>query len=400
MKLRSVKELDKKYIVQSYGKYDLCLTEGRGCRVWDTEGNEYLDLLGGIAVNVLGHAHPRLSHAISEQAKKLIHVSNLYYIEEQAELAKLLSDLSPLEGAKAFFCNSGAEANEAAIKFARKHTGRHGIIAMKGSFHGRTMGSIAITGSHREKYQKPFEPVMPDVRFADYGDLKDLKDNISNDVAAVFVECIQGEGGIRMAGWDKEGTWEYLNGVRDLCSRNGALMVVDEVQTGNGRTGKFFACQHFGIKPDIITMAKGIAGGVPMGVTLVSADVANSIHPGDHASTFGGNPLACEASKAVVDTILEEGLMENAEKMGKYLMDGIKAISSKHVREVRGLGLMVGVELESQETAKKVKEKMQGRGFLLNVTSETVLRFVPPLIITQADIDSTVENLKEVLKDV
>ena len=378
----------------------MCLTEGRGCRVWDTEGNEYLDLLAGIAVNVLGHAHPRLSHAISEQAKKLIHVSNLYYIESQVELAKLLSDISPIEGGKAFFCNSGAEANEAAIKFARKHTGRHTIIAMKGSFHGRTMGSIAITGSHREKYQTPFEPVMPDVKFVEYGDIEDLKGNINDGTAAVFVETIQGEGGVRIPGGNKEGAWEYLNSVRDLCSRNGAMMVVDEVQTGNGRTGKFFACQHFGIKPDIITMAKGIAGGVPMGVTLVSGEVANSIHPGDHASTFGGNPLACEAAKAVVDTILEEGLLENAEAVGKYLMDQVKAIKSKHIREVRGLGLMVGVELEAEGTAKKAKEAMQERGFLLNVTSETVLRFVPPLILTKADVDSAVDNLAEVLKGI
>jgi acetylornithine/N-succinyldiaminopimelate aminotransferase len=395
MKLDSIKALDERYVVKTYKKYDLALVEGKGCMVWDSTGKEYLDLFGGIAVNILGHAHPRLVHAISEQAGKMIHVTNLFYTQEQADLAQLLVNESPIKDGKVFFCNSGAEANEAGIKFARKYMQRVEIIAMKNSFHGRTMGSLAITD--KIKYQKPFVPLMPEVKIVTYGNLEDLEQSISDRTAAVFLEVIQGEGGILLAGGDLEGTRKYLEGVREICDRKGILMVIDEVQTGMGRTGKFFSCQQFDVTPDIITMAKGIAGGVPMGATIISKKIADAIELGDHASTFGGNPLVCAASKAVIDTLNEEGLIKAAANKGAHLMDGLRKLGFV---DVRGMGLMVGAELDSPERAEKVRLKLLDKGILINVAAGKVLRFTPPLIISEAEIDFALEKIKEVLEDV
>ncbi|MBN2518261.1 MAG: acetylornithine transaminase [Candidatus Altiarchaeota archaeon] len=400
MDLESVKKLDQRYLMQTYRRYDVAPVEGRGCKIWDIEGNEYLDLTAGVAVCALGHAHPRLVHAISEQAKKLGHVSNLYYIQQQAELAKMLCDLSPIDSCRAFFCNSGTEANEAAIKFARKHTGKSKIIAMHNSFHGRTIGALAITD--KEKYQKPFVPLMPDTEFVDFGDLRKLKYAVDEKTAAVFLEIIQGEGGIVMPKKSMEETSEYLAEVKDLCEKKGVVMVIDEVQSGMGRTGKLFTCEHFGLKPDIITMAKGLGGGFPIGAVLADEKIAKSITYGDHGTTFGGSPLACEVSRAVLETVLEEGLCQNAAEVGWYFMEKLQGLKDKYdvIKDVRGLGLIIGVEMESKEKADETRLEMQKRGVLINVTAEKVIRFIPPLIIHREEIDFAIENLEEVLKDV
>jgi len=379
-----IKVLDSKYVLQTYNRYPLALAKGMGCKVWDTEGNEYLDMIAGVASNALGHAHPKLVKAISQQAGKLIHVSNLFYIEQQARLAEMLSGLAGMK-TRAFFCNSGAEANEAAIKVSRKFTGRREIIAMSNSFHGRTMGSLAITD--KKKYQKPFEPLMPETRIVPYGDFDALEKAVNDNTAAVFVEVIQGEGGVKFPKKDLKGTTEYMKDLRQLCDERGVLMVIDEVQTGTGRTGKFFCHQHCEVKPDVITTAKGIAGGVPMGVTLVSEKLGGCMQAGDHGSTFGGGPLACAASIATLEAILEEKLMENAEKRGKQLLSGLDG--------TRGLGLLIGLELESKEKAQTVVKDMRARGVLINVTSERVIRLVPPLIISKDEIDIAMEQLKE-----
>ena len=384
-----MKRLDERFVLQTYERYPLELVRGSGCRVWDSEGNEYLDLIGGIACVPLGHAHPRVVKAIREQAGKLMHVSNLYYIENQARLAEMLSDLAPMK-TKAFFCNSGAEANEAAIKFARKHTKRHGIIAMSNSFHGRTFGALAITD--KKKYQEPFRPLMPNVRIVEYGNIDSLKAAMDADTAAVFLEFIQGEGGVRFPKDSLEDSVEYFREVRELCDANGALMVTDEVQTGVGRTGKFFAFEHTGVRPDIITIAKGIGNGFPMGVTLVAENIASSIGKGDHGSTFGGGPLACAAGIATVETILDNGLMKHAAEIGRYFL------SCLDHEGARGLGLMIALELESKEKAKTVMEDMRSRGILVNVTDKTVIRMLPPLILSKEEINFAAENLMEAIR--
>jgi len=389
MDFQDLKKLDEKFVLQTYGRYPLELVRGSGCKVWDSEGKEYLDMLGGIACLPLGHAHPKLVKAIREQAEKLMHVSNLYYMENQARLAEMLSDLAPLK-TKAFFSNSGAEANEAAIKFARKNTKRSEIIAMSNSFHGRTMGSLAITD--KKKYQKPFEPLMPETEFVEYGSIESLKNAINGDTAAVFVEFVQGEGGIR---FPKDGlgeTIEYIKGIREACDDSGALMVMDEVQTGVGRSGKFFACEHAGIAPDIITTAKGIASGFPMGVTLVSEDIASSIEKGDHGSTFGGGPLACAAGIATVETILDGKLMENAAKVGKHLL------GQSDFGKARGLGLMIGVDVGTEDKAKSILKEARSRGVLVNVTAQSIIRMLPPLILTKREADFAVGHLREAAK--
>jgi len=389
MDFDEIKALDEKYVLCTYSRYPLALAKGKGCYVWDTEGNKYLDMIAGVATCSLGHSHPALVKAISEQSKKLIHISNLFYSENQAKLAKMLCDLSGMK-AKAFFCNSGAEANEAAIKISRKQTGRREIIAMSNSFHGRTMGSLAITD--KKKYQKPFEPLMPETAIVPYGDFDALKGAISPNTAAVFVEMIQGEGGIKMPKVTLEETVGYMKDVRQLCDETGVLMVLDEVQTGNGRTGKYFAYQHCGIAPDIVTTAKGVAGGYPMGVTLISEKVSSCMCTGDHGSTFGGSPLACAAGLATIETILKDKLMKNAEKVGKFIL------KESNFSEARGLGLIIGIDTDSKETAQELKKKMQGRGVLINIASEKVIRLVPPLVISKEEAGICMDNLREAFK--
>jgi len=385
-----------RYLMQTYRRAPVAFVEGNGVRIRDADGREYLDFVAGIAVNSLGHNHPRLVQAVQEQAARLLHCSNLYHIPPQAEVAKLLVEHSPFD--RAFFCNSGAEANEAAIKLARKfariHHGpeRYGIITATNSFHGRTLATLAATG--QEKYRKGFEPLPPGFKEVPFNDLKALEEAVDGSTCAVLLEPIQGEGGVIPA------TREYLQGARALCNREGLLLILDEVQTGIGRTGKLFAFEHYGVIPDIVTLAKGLGGGVPIGAVLAKEAVAAAFHPGDHGSTFGGNPLSCAASLAVLRTILEDGLLEHVATTGEYLLRRLRELQerSQVVLDVRGIGLMVAVELAVD--AAPVVEACMTRGLLVNPVQPKVLRLVPPLIVTREDVDEAVEILGAVLCEI
>jgi acetylornithine/N-succinyldiaminopimelate aminotransferase len=330
MNTEEIIALDKDYVMHTYGRQPLAIKEGKGAVVWDMEGNPYIDCVAGIAVNNVGHAHPRVAKAISEQAQKLIHTSNLYYTEGQVRLAKLLVEVSPHQ--KAFFCNSGAEANEGSIKLARKFTGKGDIIAMENSFHGRTITTITATGQH--KYKKGFGPLTPGFTHVPFANLEAVSEAITDKTAAVLVEPVQGEGGVIIP---PEG---YLNELKKLCHENGVLLIFDEVQTGFGRTGEMFASQTFKVTPDITALAKAIAGGFPMGAILASAEVADAFQPGDHATTFGGGPLACAAGLASVETIREEGLLVKSRENGNYFKNELTELFQDHglVEDVRGVG--------------------------------------------------------------
>ncbi|HMK53608.1 MAG TPA: acetylornithine transaminase [Methanobacteriaceae archaeon] len=379
--------LDKEYVMQTYGRQPIALKKGRGAVVWDVEGRSYIDCVAGIAVNNLGHAHPRIVEAITRQVKKLIHTSNLYYTEEQVKLAELLARVSP--HAKSFFCNSGAEANEGAIKLARKCTGKSEIIAMENSFHGRTITTITATGQH--KYKKGFGPLTPGFNHVPYGDVSAVEGAITDDTAAVLVEPIQGEGGIIIppAG--------YLEGLKKICQKEGILLIFDEVQTGFGRTGEMFASQTFKVTPDITTLAKAIAGGYPMGAILASDEVGSAFQPGDHAATFGGGPLACAAALASIETIECEGLLRKSRETGKYFSEGLYELKEEHgiVEDVRSVGMMIGMELDIP--CASLVDEMREKGVLVNCTADKVLRFVPPLVITTEEIDTVISILDEIL---
>ncbi|MEG3224754.1 MAG: aspartate aminotransferase family protein [Methanobacteriales archaeon Met13] len=379
--------LDKEYVMQTYGRQPIALKEGRGAVVWDAESRSYIDCVAGIAVNNLGHAHPRLVEAITRQVQKLIHTSNLYYTEEQVKLAELLARVSP--HGKAFFCNSGAEANEGAIKLARKYTGKSDIIAMENSFHGRTITAITATGQH--KYKKGFGPLTPGFKHVPYGDSGMVKDAITDKTAAVLVEPVQGEGGIVIP---PEG---YLEDLKKICHEKSVLLIFDEVQTGFGRTGEMFASQTFHVTPDITTLAKALAGGYPMGAVLASDEVGSGFQPGDHAATFGGGPLACAAALASIETIECEGLLLKSRENGKYFLEGLFELKEEHgiVEDVRGVGLMLGMELDIPCAG--LVDEMREKGVLVNCVADKVLRFVPPLVITREEIDVVISILGEIL---
>jgi len=387
-----LKDDASRYLMQTYARQPLSIVRGRGTKVYDLEGREYIDFVGGIAVNILGHGHPDLVLAIQRQAQQLIHTSNLYYTEPQVKLARVLVDHSFAD--KVFFCNSGAEANEAAIKLARRYShdkygdGRYEIITMKNSFHGRTMATLTATG--QEKVQKGYDPLVPGFRYVTFNSLTEMEQTVSNKTAAIMLEPIQGEGGVYVA--DRT----YLAGLRELCARKDILLIFDEVQTGMGRTGTLFAYEQFGVQPDIMTLAKGLGGGVPIGACLAIDAVAKVFGPGSHASTFGGNPLACAAALAVFRVLLEGRVLDHARRMGEYLAKGLAECRDRHriVRDVRGLGLLQGMELDID--AKTVVSECVTRGLLINSTSERVVRFVPPLIITQREIDRLLEVLSQV----
>ncbi len=392
MPTEELKDGAAKYLMQTYARQPISIVRGRGSKVYDMEGREYVDFVGGIAVNILGHGHPDLVQAIQRQAAQLIHVSNLYYTEPQVKLAQMLVDHSFAD--KVFFCNSGAEANEAAIKLARRYghekhgAGRFEIITMKNSFHGRTLATITATG--QEKVQKGFEPLMPGFSYAPFNDLGAIEALVSENTAAIMLEPIQGEGGVRVA--DRE----YLKHLRELCTKKDILLIFDEVQTGMGRTGTLFAYEQLGVEPDIMTLAKGLGGGMPIGACLAKESVAAVFTPGTHASTFGGNPLACAAALAVCRVLLEGRVLDQAKRMGEYLAKGLADCKDRHrvVREVRGLGLLQGMELDID--ARAVVTDCLARGVLVNATSDRVLRFVPPLIITQPEIDKLIETLSAI----
>jgi predicted acetylornithine/succinylornithine family transaminase len=391
----NVKNLTERYIAHTYKRQPLTLVKGRGMFVWDSRGKRYVDFVGGIAVCSIGHCYPALVKAVSAQAKKLMHVSNLYYIQPQAELAALLTKIVPKPIDKFFFCNSGAEAVEGSFKLAVKHTKRQRIIAMQNSFHGRTAATVGATWKH--SYREPFEALIPKIfGFIPFNDLAAAELAVDEQTAAVIVEPIQGEGGVNVPSDD------YLPGLRKLCDEHGALLICDEVQSGMGRTGKWFACEHWGVKPDIITMAKALGGGFPIGCFGARSEVAKSFSPGDHASTFGGNPLACAAGKAVVQTMMRLKLPQRAAKTGEYFKKCLEELARKHscVRDVRGKGLMIGMELSSKELADKVVVKARENGFLINATADKVLRFVPPLVVERRHIDRLINELDNILKKV
>jgi acetylornithine/N-succinyldiaminopimelate aminotransferase len=393
--MHRTEDLYRRYIAQTYRRQPLVLVEGKGMYVRDIQGKKYMDFVGGIAVCALGHCHPVVTKAISEQAKKLVHVSNLYYIQPQAELAEVLAKVTPQGIDKFFFCNSGAEAVEGSFKLAVKSTKRQRIIAMEGSFHGRTAATVGATW--HASYREPFAPLIPKVfDFVPYNDLSAVRQAITDQTAAVIAEAIQGEGGVRVPSYD------FLPGLRELCDERGVALICDEIQTGIGRTGKWFACEHWGVKPDIMTMAKALGGGFPIGCFGAKSEVMASFSPGDHASTFGGNPLACATSKAVIKTMMRLKLPQRAEKMGKYFKNRLSGLAEKHenVIDVRGLGLMLGAELSTKQIADTVVAKAREKGFLINCTAEKVLRFVPPLIVEREHIDRVITMLDEILMEV
>ena len=392
MPTEELKDFAAKYLMQTYARQPISIVRGRGAKVYDMEGREYIDFVGGIAVNILGHGHPDLVQAIQRQAAQLIHVSNLYYTEPQVRLAQMLVDHSCAD--RVFFCNSGAEANEAAIKLARRYghekhgANRFEIITMKNSFHGRTMATLTATG--QEKVQKGFEPLVPGFVYAPFNDFSAIESLVTDKTTAIMLEPIQGEGGVQVA------DQAYLKNLRELCTQKDILLIFDEVQTGMGRTGTLFAYEQLGVEPDIMTLAKGLGGGMPIGACLAKDAVAAVFTAGTHASTFGGNPLACAAGLAVCRILIEGRVLEQARRMGDYLAKGLADFKDRHraVRDVRGLGLLQGLEVEID--AKAVVADCLTRGVLVNATSERVLRFVPPLIITQAEIDRVLEVLSSI----
>ena len=380
-----------KYVIANYGRLGRVIVKGEGNRLWDADGNEILDMFPGWAVSGIGHCHPKVVEAIRKQAGELLHIDNTFYIEKQGKLAELLSERA--FGGKCFFCNSGAEANEAAMKLARRHTARekYKYITCEGSFHGRTFATVTATA--QPKYHEGFLPMLAGFEYVPFNDVEALESAFGDEVAAVMVEPIQGEGGINVA------TGEFMRAVRELCDENGALMILDEVQTGLGRTGKWFGFQHYDVEPDIITMAKALGGGVAIGAMMARSDVAASLVPGTHASTFGGNPLACAAGVAVIEAIEEEGLLENAVTMGAYAKEQLEGLKAKHaiIDHVRGKGLMIGVQLTSG--GGDIVSRCLEKGLRINCTHETVLRFMPSMIVTKEELDAAVAILDSVLKE-
>jgi len=381
-------------IMNTYNRYPICLVKGSGTRVWDSTGKEYLDLVAGIAVCSLGHSHPRVVEAVQRQAATLTHVSNLYFIEPQIAMAGMLVEHSFAD--KVFFCNSGAEANEAAIKLARKYAHEHmagvrtELITMRNSFHGRTLATVTATG--QEKFHQGFSPLPAGFSYVPYNDLDALEKAISARTYGVMLEPIQGEAGVIMP---EEG---YLRGLRQLCDERGILLIFDEVQVGMGRTGTLFAYEDYGIAPDIMTLAKALGNGFPVGAMLAGDEVARAFVPGAHASTFGGNPLAMAAACASMDVLLHGGVLENCRRVGTYFFSRLKELAASHavIREVRGKGLILAVELtipSGREATRACLEK----GVLINCTNDNVLRFVPPLIITEGEVDEAIAVLDEVL---
>jgi acetylornithine aminotransferase/acetylornithine/N-succinyldiaminopimelate aminotransferase len=403
MKLDSIQAAEKKLLLNTYERNPILVAGGSGVHLHDEQGNEYLDLLSGIGVMALGYSHPAVTAAIASQSARLLHTSNLFYHEHTAELALRLTEISGLD--RVFLCNSGTEAWEAALKLARAHAGllrAEGkgnvgtrFLALEHSFHGRTMGSVATT--HKEKYREPFAPVMPGVDFVRFNDVADLRAKFSDPqlepVCGICIEALQGEGGIHAL------SQEFMVTARALCDSTGALLLADEIQSGMGRTGEWFAYQHYGILPDITTAAKPIASGLPMGAMLCSDEAARAITPGMHGTTFGGGPLACAVAIAVIDTMKKNNLLAHIRDVGGYFKQQLEGLRRRHdcVVEVRGLGLMLGIELDSEELAKRAASEMMARRIIINRTSETVLRFLPPYILEREHVDAAIAALDQVL---
>ncbi|WP_458456344.1 acetylornithine transaminase [Methanobrevibacter sp.] len=386
MNTQELIKIEDDYFINTFTRQPIVLDHGEGARVTDIDGNEYLDMFAGIAVNALGHNHPKLVKAIQDQAEKLIHISSIYYNEPALIYAKKLVDKTCFD--RIFYANSGAEANEGAIKLAVKYTGKSEVISTVDSFHGRTLTTLAATG--HEEYHEPFKALLPEgFTNVPYNDIEAIKQAITENTAAIIVEPIQGEGGVNVPDED------YLKQIEEICHEKDIVFIVDEVQTGFGRCGTLFAHELFGVKPDIMTMAKGIGGGVPMGGILASEKVAGAFVPGDHGTTFGGGPLVCAAANAVLDAFEEENILDNVNEVGEYFIEELKKLDKEIIREVRGKGLMVGLELT--EPGAQYVDKLREAGFLINCTAGNVLRFVPPLTIAKEDIDEFVKALDEIL---
>jgi acetylornithine/N-succinyldiaminopimelate aminotransferase len=400
MKLESIQQAEARLLLSTYERNPILFVDGADVHLIDEKGERYLDLLSGIGVNALGYGHPAVVDTIAQQSRKLVHISNLYFHEGQAELASRLTERSGLD--RAFFCNSGTEACEAALKLARawsalkrsegKTLGTK-FLALENSFHGRTMGAVSTT--HKEKYRAPFQPLVPGVEFVRFNDVDHLRASFSNEVCAVLIEAVQGEGGIRPV------SAEFFAAARELTQSTGALLIADEIQSGLGRTGKWFAYQQFGIQPDVTTLAKPLAGGLPLGAMLCTEEASHAIHPGLHGTTFGGGPLACAVAIAVIDAIEKQGLLTNIQQTGAYFKQQLHDLAAKHenIVDVRGMGLMLAVEMNSEDLAKEIVAKMLERRILINRTSETVLRFLPPYILGREHVDLAIQALHEILSE-
>ncbi len=398
MKFEEIRAAEAQLLVATYERNPIGFVRGEGVHLFDENGTAYLDMLSGIGVSALGYSHPAIQTAIDAQSRKLLHLSNLFFHEGQAELALRLTEMTGLD--RVFFCNSGTEAWETALKLARAyatlrrsegHRLGSKILALEHSFHGRTMGSVSTT--HKLKYREPFEPLLPDVEFVHFDDAADLEAKFSEEVCAICLEPVQGEGGIRPV------SKEFFSAARKLTNQTGALLIADEIQSGLGRTGKWCAYQHYGILPDVTTLAKPLGGGIPIGAMLCTEEAARAFTPGMHGTTFGGGPFACAVAIAVIDAMRRDNLLEHIQEIGTHFMDQLEALASRHaaVIEVRGMGLMLGMELANAEVAKHAATQMMERRILINRTSETVLRFLPPYIIEQKHIDQTVQALDEIL---
>jgi acetylornithine aminotransferase/acetylornithine/N-succinyldiaminopimelate aminotransferase len=396
MSLAAVIQAEQKLLLPTYDRQKVLFTRGRGVYLWDSKGKRYLDFVSGIGVNALGHAHPAIQKVLKQQAGQLIHTSNLFYHPYQSELAKRLTKISGLD--RAFFCNSGTEAWEGALKLARSFAREHNsnghkakwrLLALENSFHGRTFGALATTG--QEKYRHPFAPLVPGVNFVAFNDLNDLKRQFDGSVCAICLETIQGEGGINPLSRD------FLQLARELTDKSGALLLLDEIQSGLGRTGKYFAYQHYRIKPDIVTVAKPLAAGLPLGALLTTDRVATGMHPGLHGTTFGGGPLACAVAIEFLKQL--DKLRGHVANLGAYFIAELQTLQSKHVaiKDVRGMGLMLAIDLDSADTAKAAVAQLLAKGILINRTHETVLRFLPPYIAEKKHVDQVIDALDSAL---
>ena len=399
-RLKQIQDAEARLLLSTYDRNPILFVRGEDVYLIDEQGDRYLDLLSGIGVNALGYGHPAIEEAIAKQSRKLIHTSNLFYHEGQAELARLLTERTGLD--RVFFANTGTEAIEGALKLARAHAGllrsegkKIGtkFLALEHSFHGRTFGAVSAT--HKAKYREPFGPVVPGFEFVRLNDVADLRAKFSDEVCAVLVETIQGEGGIRPL------TQEFFAEARSLASSTGALLIADEIQCGMGRTGKWCAYQHFGILPDVTTLAKPLAGGVPLGAIVCSEEAARAIHAGMHGTTFGGGPLACAVAIAVIDEIEKDNLLAHITEVGNYFLAQLRALALRHnsIIDVRGKGLMVATELNSADLAKLVVAEMLKRHIVINCTSDTVLRFLPPFILQRAHVDTAIRALDEIFTE-
>jgi len=396
-RLEEIQAAESRLLISTYARNPQLFVGGEGVYLIDENGTKYLDLLSGIGVNALGYGHPAIEATIARQSKALIHISNLYFHEGQADLALRLTERTGMD--RVFFCNSGTEAWEGALKLARAHAGilrAEGkeigtkFLALEQSFHGRTLGAVSTT--YKDKYREPFAPVIPGVEFVRFNDIEDLRAKFSNEYCAILVEAVQGEGGVRPL------SQEFFAEARALASSTGALLIVDEIQAGLGRTGKWCGYQHYGIQPDVTTLAKPLASGIPMGAVLCTEEVSRAFHPGAHGSTFGGGPLACAVAITVVDTIEKDNLLKNASEVGDYFQQQLRGLAKKHdaIVDVRGLGLMVAAEVESAELAKEAVAEMLKRKILINCTSDTVLRFLPPYILERSHVDTAIAALDEI----